>query len=130
MVPIQGKQLITTTKVPLEVGKEEVQMPSAQVPSAQVPSAQVPSAQVPSAQLPSPRTQLPPPLRGACNNCLKPISKNFNTSTSATNASINNKQLQKQHNSHNNKFTIKHLIIFTKQHNNDILLMEIEYGKE
>ena len=105
MVPIQGKQLIATTKVPLEVGKEEVQIPST-------------------------RTQLPTPPHGACNNCLKPISKNFNTSTSATNASINNKQLQKQHNSHNNKFAIKHLIIFTKQHNNDILLMEIEYGKE
>ena len=85
---------------------------------------------MPSAQMPSARTQLPTPPHGACNNCLKPISKNFNTSTSATNASINNKQLQKQHNSHNNKFTIKHLIIFTKQHNNDILLMEIEYGKE
>ena len=74
-----------------------------------------------------PQTQLPTQLRGAGNNCLKPISKNFNTSISATNASINNKQLQKQHNS---KFAIKHLIIFTKQHNNDILLMEIEYGKE
>lgn len=73
------------------------------------------------------QTQLPTQLRGAGNNCLKPISKNFNTSISATNASINNKQLQKQHNS---KFATKHLIIFTKQHNNDILLMEIEYGKE
>lgn len=74
-----------------------------------------------------PQTQLPTQLRGAGNNCLKPISKNFNTSISATNTSINNKQLQKQHNS---KFITKHLIIFTKQHNNDILLMEIEYGKE
>ena len=90
---------------------------------------QLPSAIRPSAIRPNaiPQTQLPTQLRGAGNNCLKPISKNFNTSISATNASINNKQLQKQHSS---KFITKHLIIFTKQHNNDILLMEIEYGKE
>lgn len=102
MVPIQEKQLIATTKVPLEVGKEEVKwhftsfLSEFSEKGAVEKQISCVSSPPPSA---IPQTQLPTQLRGAGNNCLKPISKNFNTSISATNTSINNKQLHKQHNS-------------------------------
>lgn len=100
MVPIQEKQLIATTKVPLEVGKEEVKWHFTSFLSefSEKGAVEKQISCVSSAQVPSPRHNWPTQLRGAGNNCLKPISKNFNTSISATNASINNKQLQKQHN--------------------------------
>lgn len=77
MVPIQEKQLIATTKVPLEVGKEEVKWHFTSFLSEFSENGAV-EKQISCVSSPPsaiPRTQLPTQLRGAGNNCLKPISK-------------------------------------------------------
>lgn len=69
--------MIATTKVPLEVGKEEVKWHFTSFLSefSEKGAVEKQISCVPSPPSAIPQTQLPTQLRGAGNNCLKPISK-------------------------------------------------------